>query len=97
VHGNVVPPKLDADADDVEARVTITENRLAVELARARVTAREPRGPGQVGDAHGMATGGLTVPLAGAVTVAMHWDFDGEAAGIPLKAHVGHEGDELDA
>jgi hypothetical protein len=97
VHGNIVPPKLDADADDVEARVTITENRLAVELARARVTAREPRGPGQVGDAHGMATGGLTVPLAGAATVAMHWDFDGEAAGIPLKAHVGLEGDELDA
>ena len=28
VHGNVVPPKLDADADDVHARVFISENRL---------------------------------------------------------------------
>ena len=97
VHGNIVPPKLDADADDVEARVTITENRLAVELARAQVTARDPRGPGQVGDVHGFATGGLTVPLGGAASVAMHWDFEGDGAGIPIKAHVGLEADALDA
>jgi translocation and assembly module TamB len=113
VHGNVVPPKLDADADDVRARVFISENRLNVEVDEARVTGRAPRAPGQSSDVHGIATGGLTVPLsaaaravsaveggaAGSTTggVTMHWDLDGDGSGIPMKAHLGLEGDVLDA
>lgn len=113
VHGNVVPPKLDADADDVRARVFISENRLNVEVAQARVTARAPRAPGQSSDVHGIATGGVTVPLSAAARavsaseggaagshtggVTMHWDLDGDGAGIPLKAHLGLDGDVLDA
>ena len=113
VHGNVVPPKLDADADDVRARVFISENRLNVEVDEARVTARAPRAPGQSSDVHGIATGGITVPLsaaaravsateggaAGSTTggVTMHWDLDGDGSGIPMKAHLGLEGDVLDA
>ncbi|MEA2749958.1 MAG: translocation and assembly module TamB [Myxococcales bacterium] len=113
VHGNVVPPKLDADADDVHARVFISENRLNVEVDEVHLTARAPRAPGQSSDVHGLATGGITVPLsaaaravnaaqggaAGSTTggVTMHWDLDGDGAGIPLKAHLGLDGDVLDA
>ena len=113
VHGNVVPPKLDADADDVHARVFISENRLNVEVDQALTTLRAPRGPGQSSDVHGHATGGITVPLsasaravtaseggaAGSMTggVTMHWELEGDAAGIPLKAQLGIDGDVLDA
>ncbi len=113
VHGNVVPPKLDADADDVHARVFISENRLNVEVDQATATVRSPRGPGQSADAHARTTGGITVPLsaaaravtaveggaAGSTTggVTMHWELVGDAAGIPLTAHVGLDGDVLDA
>ena len=113
VHGNVVPPKLDADADDVRARVFISENRLNVEVDEAHVTARAPRAPGQSSDVHGLATGGITVPLSAAARavsateggaagsqtggVTMHWDLDGDGSGIPMKAHLGLDGDVLDA
>jgi translocation and assembly module TamB len=113
VHGNVVPPKLDADADDVRARVFIGESRLNVEIDQALATVRAPRGPGQSSDIHGRAKGGITVPLsaearavtvseggaAGSLTggVTMHWDLDGDAAGLPLKAQLAVDGDVLDA
>ena len=113
VHGNVVPPKLDADTDDVRARVFISENRLNVEVDQAITTVRAPRGPGQASDIHGRATGGITVPLsasaraltasaggvAGSTTggVTMHWDLTGDAAGIPVTAHLGIDSDVLDA
>jgi translocation and assembly module TamB len=112
VHGNVVPPKLDADADDIRARVFISENRLNVEVDEAHVTARAPRAPGQSSDVHGLATGGITVPLSAAARavsateggaagsqsggVTMHWDLDGDGSGIPMKAHLGLDGDVLD-
>jgi translocation and assembly module TamB len=113
VHGNVVPPKLDADADDVRARVFISENRLNVEVDEAHVTARATRAPGQSSDVHGLATGGITVPLSAAARalsateggaagsqsggVTMHWDLDGDGSGIPMKAHLGLDGDVMDA
>ena len=113
VHGNVVPPELDADADDVHARVFISENRLNVEVDQASTTVRSPRGPGQSADAHARTTGGITVPLsaaaravtaseggaAGSTTggVTMHWELVGDAAGIPLTARLGIDGDVLDA
>jgi translocation and assembly module TamB len=112
VHGNVVPPKLDADTDDVRARVFISENRLNVEVDEARTTLRAPRAQNQSSNVHGRATGGITVPLsaearavsateggaAGSLTggVTMHWDLEGDGAGIPLKAHLGLDGDVLD-
>ena len=112
VHGNVVPPKLDADADDIRARVFISENRLNVEVDEAHVIVRAPRGPGQSSDVHGLATGGITVPLSAAARavsateggaagsqsggVTMHWDLDGDGSGIPMKAHLGLDGDVLD-
>ena len=113
VHGNVVPPKLDADADDVRARVFISENRVNVEVDQAITTVRSPRAPGQAADVYGHATGGITVPLsdaaravtaseggaAGSMTggVTMHWELEGHAAGIPIKARLGIDGDVLDA
>lgn len=113
VHGNVVPPELDADVDDVRVRISIDDNRLSVDLAEARTTVRSPRAPGQAADLHARATGGLVVPLSDAppatsakaagtphatgTGVAMHWDLEGDAAGIPLKAHVALDGDVLDA
>jgi translocation and assembly module TamB len=107
VHGNVVAPLLDADADDVRARVFIRDNRLDVELDELRATVRAPRAPGQAGDVHARATGGLTLRLSGGPRegepastsggLAMHWNLDGDAAGIPLKAHLALDGDVLDA
>ena len=59
-----VPPELDADADDVHARVFISLNRLTSRSTRRGYPVRAPRGPGQSADLHGVATGGMTVPLS---------------------------------
>jgi translocation and assembly module TamB len=100
VHGNVVPPNLDGSADDVNARVVIADNRLDIGVEDARATLRSPRAPGQRGDVHGHAKGGLMVPLAAgtrASGLTMHWELDGDGAGIPLSARFALAGDEVDA
>lgn len=106
VHGNLVPPRLDADADDVRAGVFIAGNRFTVEAEQARITARSPHAPSQTGPIHGMAHGSLLVPLGttpGAPPglagsgIVMRWELEGDAAGVPLKAHFGLDGDKMDA
>ena len=104
VHGNVLPPNLDADADDAIAAVSVVDNQLKVDVLEARVTVRSPRAPGQVGDVRGEAKGELTLPVKQAPgspktvhAVVMRWDFQGDGAGIPLTAHLGLDHDRLDA
>lgn len=96
VVGNVVPPKLDADGDDVHANLFIFDNRFTVKVDDARATMRSPRIPGQQGDVHGSAKGELGIPLSGSrKDIVMHWDLVGDAATIPLTAHLGLERDRL--
>jgi translocation and assembly module TamB len=111
VHGNVVPPALDADIADLRGRLTLVDNRLTIDEESAQITVRAPRAPSQTGPVRGMLTGSLLVPLgssAGAAApstlpgaarpgIVMRWDIDGDAAGVPLKAHFGLDGDKLDA
>ncbi len=104
VHGNLVPPALDAGVEDVEAAVTIIDNQLLVTASQARVTMRSPRGPGQVSDVHGLAHGELTIPVkvlpgqpSGVDALVMHWTMDGDGAGIPLTAQADLVRGRLDA
>ena len=96
VHGNVVPPKLDADGDDIRAKVFIFDNRLTVDVTEVTATVRTPRVPGQSSDIHGRAKGGLGVPLSATrADVTMHWDLVGDAAGMPLEAQLQLEKDRI--
>ena len=104
VHGNVVPPALDGTADDVDAAVSVIHNQLLVTASQGRITMRSPRGPGQVGDVHGLAHGELTMPVkvlpgapSGTDALVMHWTMDGDGAGIPLTARAVLERGHLDA
>ena len=104
VHGNLVPPALDGVADDVDAAVSVVHNQLLVTASQGRITMRSPRGPGQVGDVHGLAHGDLTLPVkvlpgapSGTAALVMHWTMDGDGAGIPLTARVDLDRGRLDA
>ena len=104
VHGNVVPPQLDGDADDIIASVSVIDNQLKVDVAEARLTLRSPRGPGQVGNVVGRATGELGLPvkqppgsLAIHHAIVMRWEFQGDGGGIPVTAHLGLDHDLFDA
>ncbi len=92
VHGNLVPPALDGDADDLAGSFRLENDRIAVSLERSRVTLRAPKAPPQrvplVAAAHGelgldlAGTGGITTRLHGKV------DLDGNVGSVPLKAHA---------
>ena len=104
VHGNLVPPRLDGDADDIVGSVAVVHNQLSVTVQQARATLRSPRGPGQVGDVRGVARGNLTMPVAtepgapsGVHALAMQWTLDGDGAGIPLTARLALANDRLEA
>lgn len=105
VSGNVLPPNLDADADEIRAHVAIALNRFDLGVTEARLLVRSPKAPGQVGEMHGNGKGTLAVPLSappGAVGIAgsgivMHWELTGDAAGIPIVATYGMAGDQIEA
>ena len=94
-HGNLVPPKLDGDGDELHAKLTILDNKLSIDLSESRLTLRAPRGPGQTADVHVTAKGALGMPIASSRELAMHFDLVGDAAGIPLTARVGIEQERL--
>lgn len=105
VHGNLVPPALDVDADDVKARLLIVDNRLSVDADELRVSVRSPRAPSQTGPVRARVFGSLLVPLGSPPAsssvderaIVMHWELEGDAAGVPMKAHFGLNGDAIDA
>jgi translocation and assembly module TamB len=97
VHGNLVPPKLDGDGDELHAKLVIHDNKLNIDLREGRVTMRSPRGPGQSADVHMSAKGGLGMPISSSAELAMHFDLVGDAAGIPLTARVEIEKERLAA
>lgn len=106
VRGNVVPPQLDGDVDDIHASVVIIDNRLTVVGEEAQLTVRTPHAPSQTGPIRGKGSGSLLVPLVtppGAPPgmagsgIVMHWELEGDAAGVPLKAHFGLDGEKMEA
>jgi len=96
VHGNLVPPVLDADTTAIKAAIRIAENELTVEGVETDVVLRAPAAPSQTGPITARATGNLSVPLDTAI-VKMKWDLTGEAAGVPLTAKLGMDGDRIEA
>ncbi len=96
VRGNIVPPELDGDADDVRARVAIEHDIFTVDLDAARTTLRSPRIPGQRGSLRADATGKLTLPLAETTELTAYVDLRGDVGGIPLALHAGIAKDQVD-
>lgn len=87
VHGNIVPPALDGDADDVRARVKIEHEVLELDFLEGKTTLRSPRVPDQVGDLHADAKGHMTVPLETAL-LTVSADLKGDVGGLPFTAHA---------
>jgi len=96
VHGNAVPPRLDADARDVTARVAIRDDVLTVDRGAAAVVLRSPTVPGMNGELTGRAEGSLVVPL-GNGDVVMAWQLHGGVGKVPVTARLDMHGDRLEA
>lgn len=97
VHGDVAPPPgIDGDLDGLEAKVVIASNVLRVDPLATDVTLRTPKAPTQSGPVHGHLTGSVAIPLAGGEPKVV-LDWKGDAAGVPFDAHVGLEGQRIDA
>lgn len=95
-HGNIAPTGVDADADAIGVNLRIDHNVLHADSIETDVTIRSPKAPSQTGPVHGKVTGSVAIPLAGGEPkVALDWK--GDASGIPFTAHVGLEGNRIDA
>lgn len=95
-HGNLVPPRLDGDAEDVRGKIAIEKNVFRLVIEEGKTTLRSPRAPLQEVDLVGHAKGDLTVPL-GEGELSGQASFDGSAGGIPVRARLGVDQANLDA
>lgn len=95
VRGNAIPPSLDGDADEVNARLTIEGGVARIDLDEARLTLRSPKVPGQRPPVAGLARGALAIDLA---TSAMsgHVELDGACEQIPIALRGRLDGDVVD-
>jgi len=97
VRGDVAPaPGIDGDLDALEAKVVIAANVLRIDPLASDVTIRTPKAPTQSGPVHGHVSGSIAIPIAGGEPKVV-LDWKGDAAGVPFDAHVGLEGQRIDA
>ncbi|MBX3190840.1 MAG: translocation/assembly module TamB domain-containing protein [Labilithrix sp.] len=88
VRGNLVPPAIDANADDLALDVRIAKNVLTVDVPNVIAAIRSPRGPDQSGPIRGRAKAHLIVPLGeGEPDLELTFE-DGDIAGIPFVARA---------
>jgi translocation and assembly module TamB len=87
VHGNLVPPELDGDVDDLEAAVQILGGDISVEVGRGKATLRAPHAPGQAAPLRGDVTGRLTILLETGDLIG-NADLRGDVAGVPVTARA---------
>lgn len=95
VTGNLVPPALDADADDLEARLEI-EDTAHVTLVNGRTRLRSPRIPNQRADVVGTAKGELVVPFE-TMKLSGKAEFDGSYGAVPIAARAQIDKDLIEA
>jgi translocation and assembly module TamB len=96
VHGDVITPPLDADADDVHASIALVEGKFAVDWERARVTMRSPKLSPERADTNAAASGHFGFTL-GTATFEGRADANGTFGKIPFVAHAELAGDEVSA
>src|SRR5262249_20780079 len=95
--GNIAPPALDADADEVRAHLGVHGNVFTLDIDGAKTTLRSPKIPTQTASITGDGTGHLSVPLKNAADLTMSGDLRGELGEIPFTAHAGLTKDKVDA
>lgn len=106
VHGNLVPPSLDGEADDLRATVNVdpvvltngaTSLTARIELIDGKVALVSPRAPNQKCTITGRAKGFLEVPLS---TKELHGRAelqDGKCGDIPVVSSARIDGEEVEA
>lgn len=95
VHGDLLPPMLDGDADDVHGRVSILDEVLSIELDRARTTLRAPRAPLQALPLSGGAKGHLAIALSTS-RLSGEAELHGDVAGVPVAARAAVDGERVE-
>lgn len=96
VHGDLVPPALDGDADDVTVAVTLADDHVVVALEDGKVTLRKPRAPNQQLDLVGHAKGSLDIALDD-VGLVGKVDLVGSYGDLPVVAHATIDHDAVTA
>ncbi|WP_394836941.1 translocation/assembly module TamB [Pendulispora rubella] len=95
VHGTMAgAPPLDVDADGLSLRVLVAPKETRVDLDRARLAAR---GMPHRANPQGAAEFHLAMPSASGESMELTGRFDGDAGGVPARAHARMNGDRLDA
>lgn len=96
VHGNIVPPALDGEAENVLARVHLEQDVVRIDVDEAKATLRSPHAPNQKEPFIGAVKGTLSVDVTH-VRLSGHADFDGGVGPVPVVARATMDGDLVDA
>lgn len=96
VHGNMVPPKLDGDTENLVTRVHLEHDVVRVDLDEGKATLRSPQGPNQKEPIVGNVKGALSVDIT-RQSLSGHADFEGGIGSVPVVAHAKIDGDLVDA
>lgn len=96
VHGNLVPPALDGDADALKARVHLEHDVVRVDLDEGKVTLRAPHAPNQQVPIAGNAKGAIAITL-GTTTISGHAELEGAAGAVPVIAKAAIDRDDVEA
>jgi translocation and assembly module TamB len=85
---------LDADVDDADGTLTFAADKVAIDVSRARWSARGL--PGHL-DGHGDAAAHLAVPSPAGHEFALHVTTEAAVAAVAFKADAGYDGGQVDA
>ncbi len=102
VHGDVVPPSLDGDVDELDGRFTLEDGVAHVTVDKGRTELRSPRLPNQKAPVIGSVMGELGVDLATS-TLKGHASLDGSCGGtgmgigVPVVARASIDGEKVEA
>ncbi|MBX3261992.1 MAG: translocation/assembly module TamB domain-containing protein [Labilithrix sp.] len=96
VHGALVPPELDGDASELEARLLLAEKRLRVNVERSKVVLRSPKVPNQRAPLVGATRGELALDLETA-ELGGHAELEGSCGSVPIAARAELVDDRLEA
>lgn len=97
VHGDIVPPKLDAEGIDLDASVNVEHAMTRVELRHGKTMLRSPRAPSQLSDITGDAKAILEVALRDDIPIKGNAELDGSCGEVRVQARAGMVGDDITA
>lgn len=98
VHGTLVPPSLDGETADLEARFRFENKRIAITVDKGRVTLTSPKIPEQKAPLVAAIRGDLGIGLGGTTTqLDGNVELEGSVGSVPVKARGKLQGDKVEA